>query len=417
MSQPTVKYRGRFSGVTKDVYKLLVYEGKKRVGGILLIQGLSPYSRKDINNSPCPDDVKALIARGADPKASMWTVDKAFLDEHLHNKGIGKEMYRRAFAAIAKKKGPIFVHPTYCTIGSGTSKAALRVWKSLRSEYISSGDVFFLSDAPTKRKNPSADVHIHRAEEQLARAKETKEPVRRAQRIGAAMQEAYWVMSDDGPHRKRAARIHREALKLRDAMTKRKNPAKVPDAGTGLIIRGDPGMRMMVLFDAGMLRDIDDWDDDRLYDGSLILGFLDMHDSTLVTPIGRGLPAYEVHSAAAKDGWGPPLYDFASMLAHDDDMQGIHPMVLENTKAVMTMWSKFPKARQKKESKSKIGFILKPPKKPVVSLKDIKSSSNVLIKQKAAELGWRAAELRTQIFDSGLRLFEDLYREQKRKER
>lgn len=75
-----------------------------------------------------------------------------------------------------------------------------------------------------KRKNPSADVHIHRAEEQLARAKETKEPVRRAQRIGAAMQEAYWVMSDDGPHRERAARIHREALKLRDAMTKRKNP-------------------------------------------------------------------------------------------------------------------------------------------------------------------------------------------------
>jgi hypothetical protein len=75
------------------------------------------------------------------------------------------------------------------------------------------------------RKNPGPDVHMARAREQLARAKETKEPVRKAQRIGAAMQEAYWVMSDEGPHREEASKLHREALALRDEMT-RKNPAE-----------------------------------------------------------------------------------------------------------------------------------------------------------------------------------------------
>lgn len=84
----------------------------------------------------------------------------------------------------------------------------------------------FNAEMLDKIRNPGPDVHIHRAREQLARARETKEPVRKAQRIGAAMQEAYWVMSDEGPYREEAAKIHREALKMRDAMTKRENPAK-----------------------------------------------------------------------------------------------------------------------------------------------------------------------------------------------
>lgn len=140
--EPEVKYRGRFSGPHySPVYKLLVYEGGKKVGGILLIEGLSPYSRQRV---PCPEDVKALIAQGADEKANIWVVDGAFLDEHLHNKGIGKEMYRRAFKAIAKKKGPVFFVPSYCELGSGTSQDARRVWKSLSREYKSSGDVFYV---------------------------------------------------------------------------------------------------------------------------------------------------------------------------------------------------------------------------------------------------------------------------------
>jgi len=136
-----ITYRGRFSGGWNPVYKLLVYEGGKKVGGILLIEGLSPWSRQNI---PCPDDVRALIDHGADEKANIWMVDGAFLDENLHNQGIGKEMYRRAFAAIVKKKGPCFFVPTYCELGSGTSKAARRVWKSLSREFTSSGDVFYV---------------------------------------------------------------------------------------------------------------------------------------------------------------------------------------------------------------------------------------------------------------------------------
>lgn len=75
-----------------------------------------------------------------------------------------------------------------------------------------------IEDDTTERDNPGPEVHIHRARELLARAKETDEPIRKIQRIGAAMQEAYWTMSDDGPHRDEAADIHREALRMRDEL-------------------------------------------------------------------------------------------------------------------------------------------------------------------------------------------------------
>ena len=44
----------------------------------------------------------------------------------------------------SKSYGGVFVGAHYCTIGSGTSEAAKRVWKSLAREYNSSGDVIFI---------------------------------------------------------------------------------------------------------------------------------------------------------------------------------------------------------------------------------------------------------------------------------
>ena len=40
--------------------------------------------------------------------------------------------------------GGVFVGAHHCTIGSGTSEDAKRVWKSLAREYNASGDVIFV---------------------------------------------------------------------------------------------------------------------------------------------------------------------------------------------------------------------------------------------------------------------------------
>ena len=44
----------------------------------------------------------------------------------------------------SKSYGGIFIGAHHCTIGSGTSADAKRVWKSLSPEYASSGDVIFI---------------------------------------------------------------------------------------------------------------------------------------------------------------------------------------------------------------------------------------------------------------------------------
>ena len=78
----------------------------------------------------------------------FYDIENAWISNpEMRGKGYGKEIYK-AFIDQAiqysKSYGGVFVGAHYCTIGSGTSEAAKRVWKSLAREYNSSGDVIFI---------------------------------------------------------------------------------------------------------------------------------------------------------------------------------------------------------------------------------------------------------------------------------
>lgn len=62
-------------------------------------------------------------------------------------KGHGKEIYKAFIdqaVKYSKNYGGVFIGAHHCTVGSGTSEDAKRVWKSLAREYNASGDVIFV---------------------------------------------------------------------------------------------------------------------------------------------------------------------------------------------------------------------------------------------------------------------------------
>mgnify|MGYP001465566233 FL=1 len=62
-------------------------------------------------------------------------------------KGYGKEIYKAFIdkaVEYSRSYGGVFIGAHHCTIGSGTSDDAKRVWNSLSREYNSSGDVIFI---------------------------------------------------------------------------------------------------------------------------------------------------------------------------------------------------------------------------------------------------------------------------------
>ena len=68
-------------------------------------------------------------------------------DEDNRGKGHGKEIYKAFIdkaSEYAKSSGGVFVGAHHCILGSGTSEAAKRVWKSVTKDYTSSGDVIFI---------------------------------------------------------------------------------------------------------------------------------------------------------------------------------------------------------------------------------------------------------------------------------
>ena len=80
-------------------------------------------------------------------RPNFYVVDKAFIDNPAHRgKGHGKELYREAIRRAAEYADDecVFVAPLVCSLGSGTSPDAMRVWKSLSKEYTSSGNVVFV---------------------------------------------------------------------------------------------------------------------------------------------------------------------------------------------------------------------------------------------------------------------------------
>jgi len=78
----------------------------------------------------------------------FYDVENAWISNpEKRGKGHGKEIYK-AFIDNAieysKPYGGVFIGAHHCTIGSGTSADAKRVWKSLSPKYTSSGDVIFI---------------------------------------------------------------------------------------------------------------------------------------------------------------------------------------------------------------------------------------------------------------------------------
>ena len=78
----------------------------------------------------------------------FYDIENAWItNPEQRGKGYGKELYKAFIAQAAeyaKPYGGVFVGAHYCTIGSGTSPDAKRVWKSITRDYTSSGDVIFI---------------------------------------------------------------------------------------------------------------------------------------------------------------------------------------------------------------------------------------------------------------------------------
>jgi len=78
----------------------------------------------------------------------FYDIENAWItNPEQRGKGYGKELYKAFIAQAAeyaKSYGGVFVGAHHCTIGSGTSADARRVWKSITRDYTSSGDVIFM---------------------------------------------------------------------------------------------------------------------------------------------------------------------------------------------------------------------------------------------------------------------------------
>ena len=78
----------------------------------------------------------------------FYDVNNAWINNpENRGKGYGKEIYRAFIdkaVEYSRSSGGVFIGAHYCTIGSGTSEDAKRVWASLAREYNSSGDVIFI---------------------------------------------------------------------------------------------------------------------------------------------------------------------------------------------------------------------------------------------------------------------------------
>jgi len=102
------------------------------------------HARKDSGGlKKCQADIDALKARGYSSD-EFWFVDNVEIKEPHRGTGLGKQLYRTTFDAILQRQGRSIMGPHSCWLGSGTSRAARRVWDSLVKEYPSSGSVIVL---------------------------------------------------------------------------------------------------------------------------------------------------------------------------------------------------------------------------------------------------------------------------------
>jgi cation transport regulator ChaC len=134
-----------------------VYYGRKKIAW------MDAYTQDNPERyGKCREDVQKLVDRYPALKhhwvayngKEMTTVrglyiSHAFINVEEHRgKGIGKAMYEAVMREWFKKKGPFVFIPYYCTIGSGTSLEAKRVWDSLAKRFPSSGHAVAVLKAP-----------------------------------------------------------------------------------------------------------------------------------------------------------------------------------------------------------------------------------------------------------------------------
>ncbi len=81
-------------------------------------------------------------------RPKFYDVDNAWINNpENRGKGYGKQIYKAFIdkaVEYSRSSGGVFIGAHHCTIGSGTSPEAKRVWASLAREYNSSGDVIFI---------------------------------------------------------------------------------------------------------------------------------------------------------------------------------------------------------------------------------------------------------------------------------
>ena len=81
-------------------------------------------------------------------RPKFYDINNAWIkNPENRGKGYGKEIYKAFIdqaVEYSKNYGGVFIGAHHCTIGSGTSSDAKRVWASLAREYNSSGDVIFI---------------------------------------------------------------------------------------------------------------------------------------------------------------------------------------------------------------------------------------------------------------------------------
>jgi len=143
-------------GYIELVEKLRLKECQSDVDKIMALpEYLAAVKKYEETNSPSTDLVRneetgkyEIVEVGpAVMRPKFYVVDKAFIDNPAHRgKGYGKELYREAIRRAAEYASDecVFVAPLTCTLGSGTSPDAMRVWASLSREYTSSGNVIFV---------------------------------------------------------------------------------------------------------------------------------------------------------------------------------------------------------------------------------------------------------------------------------
>jgi GNAT superfamily N-acetyltransferase len=102
--------------------------------------------KKEHRLKHCAKNVRALQAFGYYADV-FFDVDNVEIAERYRSQGLGKALYRAAFAQAREFIGsPVYVAPNQCTFGTGaTSASALRVWRALAREYPHSDMVLFIA--------------------------------------------------------------------------------------------------------------------------------------------------------------------------------------------------------------------------------------------------------------------------------